>query len=171
MGESDKCCKALWAVSRLGKRYRNASPFTISNTHLTIKYRACNSWHQKQKKQVARDHGNCSLYGATTTVADRSLVKSRCLHAVMLTPDWRWWGNALISCVQGQIINTVRATQINPSLIAPVTANAPLMFKVLKTWLRHTCSQTGWYFKRLFMLSWVLWWWQVTEWNTHPYLE
>ena len=27
--EYDKCCKALWVVSRLEKRYRNASPFTI----------------------------------------------------------------------------------------------------------------------------------------------
>ena len=31
MSECDKCYKALWAVSKLEKRYRNASPFTNYN--------------------------------------------------------------------------------------------------------------------------------------------
>ena len=34
IGECEKCCKWLCAVSRLEKRYRNASPFTI--THLAL---------------------------------------------------------------------------------------------------------------------------------------
>ena len=29
VGECDKCCEALWAVSRLEKRYRNANPFYL----------------------------------------------------------------------------------------------------------------------------------------------
>ena len=30
MSKCDKCCKALWAVSRWDKRYRNASPFAFT---------------------------------------------------------------------------------------------------------------------------------------------
>lgn len=97
----------------------------------------------------------------------------------MSTPDWRWWGKCTYfvketwrralrlapAGVQGQM-NTAWVTQINPALIAPVTVNTPLIPKACETWLRHTCSQRMESFKRLLMLSRLLWWWQVTKWNT-----
>ena len=42
MGESDKCCKMIWVVSRLEKCCRNGSPFTITHFSLLLSFRAWN---------------------------------------------------------------------------------------------------------------------------------
>ena len=36
MGECGKCCKALWAVSRLENLYKNARPFTIKTIYNSV---------------------------------------------------------------------------------------------------------------------------------------
>lgn len=58
VGECDKCCKALWAVSRLEKRYRNANPFHLPfdcwlHTGLELRSQTWKSsvWPSQAKKQ------------------------------------------------------------------------------------------------------------------------